>query len=501
MHTWPKHIAIVGGGTAGWLAALMLSHAVKKHSANTRITMVESSKKPTIGVGEGTTAVFRQALQHLGIDEFEFIRETGATIKYGIKHQNWRKLGHSYHGPIDDPNLISGLPCQMPWLDVYAIATQKPVADVHLFQHLLNKNKAPYAYIDQKLVPAGPFHYAFHFDQALAGTFLKSKATDIRHIDALVTGAKTNPHSGDIECLYLEDGAHLSADFYLDCSGFSRCVIKHTDAKWQSYQHILPVNRAMPFWLDIAEDEEIEPITLARAQQAGWMWKIPTQQRYGCGYVYCDQHINPDQAQQEIESLLGCSIDPRADIKIEAGRLDQSWSKNCVALGLSSSFLEPLEATSIHATIVQLMLLTNALADNSAVTQKSYNTIVARQVDDYRDFIRLHYVSQRRDSEFWQDVATQTPQNIIERINFWQTQLPSAQHFEPFMQGLPHVEQQLYIPVLDGLGLLNKNTANTALDQNINMRKMSRKARETLMRDYKIAAEKTLGHREFLKML
>lgn len=501
MTNWPKHIAIVGGGTAGWLAALMLSHAIQNSSAQVRITMVESSKMPTIGVGEGTTAVFRQVLQHLGIDEFEFIRETGATIKYGIQHKDWRKLGHTYNGPIDDPNLISGLPRDMAWLDIYAVATKKPVTDVHLFEHLLLNNKAPYGSIDNKFIPAGPFHYAFHFDQSLAGVFLKRKAKNISVMDDLVTGVKLDGQTGDVESLCLESGDELNADFYIDCSGFSRCVIKHTDAEWQSYHNILPVNRAMSFWMDIADDDEIAPCTLAWAQKAGWMWKIPTQQRYGCGYVYSDDHISPDQAQQEIEAVLGCRIEPRADIKINAGRLDKVWNKNCVALGLSSSFLEPLEATSIHATIVQLMLLTNFLSENNPKVRKSYNEIVAQQVDDYRNFIRCHYVSERRDSNFWLDVASDIPQNISDRLELWQKNMPSAQHFEPFLNGLPHVEHQLYIPVLDGLGLLNKNAAKAELNQIPKMRKMSRLAHDALIKEYKSAAEKTLGHREFLRMI
>lgn len=501
MNKWPKHIAIVGGGTAGWLAALMLSHAIQKTSADTRISMVESSKMPTVGVGEGTTAIFRQVLKQLDIDEFEFIRETGATIKYGIQHRDWRKLGHVYNGPIDDPHLISGLPDDMAWLDIYAVATQKSVTDVHLFQHLLNDNKAPFAYIDDEFVPAGPFHYAFHFDQSLAGKFLKKKAKNINIIDDVVIGANLNGQTGDIESLCFESGDSLSADFYIDCSGFSRCVIKHTDSSWQSYQDILPVNRAMPFWMDIADGDEIEPCTLAWAQKAGWMWKIPTQQRYGCGYVYSDAHISPDQAQQEIEAVLGCQIEPRADIKINAGRLDKVWNQNCVALGLSSSFLEPLEATSIHATIVQLMMLTNFLNENNSAARKNYNAVVGQQVDDFRDFIRCHYVSERRDSDFWQDVARDTPKNISDKIALWQKNTPSAQHFEPFLKGLPHVEHQLYAPVLDGLGLLNKNTAKAELDRISGMRKMSRVAHGALMKEYKSAAEKTLGHREFLRMM
>ena len=152
----------------------------------------------------------------------------------------------------------------------------------------------------------------------------------------------------------------------------------------------------------------MRPCTLAWAQKAGWLWWIPTQGRYGAGYVYSDAHTTPDQAKAEIEAVLGYEIHPRNDIKIDAGRQRDAWIGNCVAVGLSSSFLEPLEATSIHGTIVQMMMLSEWIADPDG--RARYNAAAGQQVDDFRDFIRLHYVSERRDSPFWRDVAASHPQ-------------------------------------------------------------------------------------------
>jgi tryptophan halogenase len=257
----------------------------------------------------------------------------------------------------------------------------------------------------------------------------------------------------------------------------------------------------MPFWIDIAESEEIDPVTLAWAQGAGWMWKIPTQERYGCGYVYSDAHLTPDEAKAEIEAKLGHAIEPRNDIRIEAGRLDRAWIGNCVALGLSSSFLEPLEATSIHGTVVQLMLLSQSIGTAGPSARESYNRTVARQVDDFRDFIRLHYVSERRDTRFWQDVAASTPQAVRERIDEFRSRVPSARDFKPLPGNLPHVGHHLHTPVLDGLGLLPRETARNILARNPKLRALGRKTAESLIREYRRAASQALPHRQFLTSL
>lgn len=489
----PKHIVIVGGGTAGWLAAMMLSDVAGRKGWGSTVMVVESSKIGTIGVGEGSTAVFRQMLKHFKLSEEEFLRETGATIKYGIRHRDWRRLGHSYDGPIDDPALVAaGAP-----LDLYAVAAGRPVGEAHLFQHLLNKSRAPVALKDGRAIPAGPFHHAFHFDQALAGAWLRKKAQGIRVLDDQVTGVETG--EAGIVALVMQSGARVEGDFFLDCTGFRREIIGRLGAEWLSYAGLLPVNRAMPFWVDLKPGAEIAPCTTAWAQKNGWIWQIPTQDRYGMGYVYSDAHIGPEEAKREVEAALGHEIFPRNDIKINAGRQKEVWIGNCVALGLSSSFLEPLEATSIHGTIVQLLLLAEWIGDPAG--RGLYNAAVARQVDDFRDFIRFHYVSERRDSAFWQDIASSHPDYVRERLALWQTRLPEARDFEPFPQGLPHLQGQLYIPVLDGLGLLNQKAARDAMAKAPALRDKARATHGSLVREYARAAELCLPHRAWLESL
>ena len=491
--SWPARIVVLGGGTAGWLTAMMLSDEAKRRSPQTSITVIESSKLGVIGVGEGSTAVFRQMLRRFGLSEEEFLRETGATIKYGIRHKDWRRVGWTYDGPIDDPHLVApGVP-----LDAYAVAAGKPVAEAHLFQHLLRKRRGPFAEVEGRRVPAGPFHYAFHFDQALVGAWLRRKAKGVTLIDDQVTGVEKGGEG--IVALTLESGQRVEGDFFLDCSGFRRRLISELGGEWVSYGDVLPVNRAMPFWVDLKEGEEIDPCTLAWAQGAGWMWWIPTQARYGAGYVYSDAHTTPDQAMAEIEAALGHKIFPRNDIRIDAGRQKDAWIGNVVALGLSSSFLEPLESTSIHGTIVQVTMLAEWLADLSG--RDLYNAAVARQVDDFRDFIRLHYVSERRDTPFWRDVAASHPRAVMDRLALWQTKTPGREDFAPFPFDLAHVQEQLYTPVLDGLGLLSRVAARTEMARNPKLRQMARETHASLVAEYTRAAEKCLPHRAWLQSL
>lgn len=497
---WPARICIVGGGTAGWLAAMMLGDAAKRGGHTCAVTVIESSKIGTIGVGEGTTAVFRQMLQHFDLDETEFLRETGATIKFGIRHRDWRRLGHSYDGPIDDPHQVAGLGDSNA-LDHFQVSQGDGVGQTHLFQHLLNGNRSPFAQLGGRRVPVGPFHHAYHFDQALAGKWLRSKAKGVAVIDDQVKTLDRDGQSGAILGLNLESGARITADLFIDCTGFRRALIGPMGANWVGYGGHLPVNRAIPFWLDIPEGEEIEPCTLAWAQGSGWMWKIPTQGRYGCGYVFSDAHLTPDQAKAEIETVLGHPVEVRNDIRIAAGRLDRQWIGNCVALGLSSSFLEPLEATSIHGTVVQLMLLSSVLGGADDRARAAFNAACAGQVDDFRDFIRLHYVSERRDTPFWRDVAASTPDVVTARLAQWQGRVPGPADFAPFAMNLPHVGHHLHVPVLDGLGLLDQAEAQNWFAGRPKLQADARRAAQQLTTEYRLAAARATGHRAFLRSL
>jgi flavin-dependent dehydrogenase len=503
-----QHLVVVGGGTAGWLSAMILQAEAQRAKQLLKITLIESSKIPTIGVGEGTTSIFGGVLQALGLDEAEFLAKTDATIKYGIRHRDWRKLGHSYDGPIDDPYALADqVPDAGAWIDTFCVAAGRSVTEPHVFTALMGAGKAPVADRNGRLVPISQFHHAYHFDQAKVGAFLRAKSVGITLIDATVETVVRDTETGHITSLSLDNGESLNGDFFIDCTGFRRRLIgAEMGATWQSYGDVLPVNRAMPFWIDLPEGAEIPAYTLAWAQGSGWMWQIPTQGRIGCGYVYSDRHITPDQAKAEIETTLGHAIEPRADIKIDAGRLQNVWVGNVLALGLASSFLEPLEATSIHGTIVATLLFAKrhlqSLAQTSDHARATYNAAIADQVDDFRDFINLHYVTERRDTAFWRDVAGVyiQPQTHA-KIAHWAKAMPTSRDFKNALDGLPHVEELLHYPVLDGLGLLDRNVAKTAMQQNPKLRAFARETVDHLTKQSRAIAGRALSHHAWLKSL
>jgi tryptophan halogenase len=329
------------------------------------------------------------------------------------------------------------------------------------------------------------------------GQWLRRKARGIRLIDDQVTGVETGGEG--IAALVLESGQRVEGDLFVDASGFRRRLIGEVGTGWVSFSDMLPNNRALPFWLDLAPGEEIRPVTGAWAQGAGWMWQIPTQDRYGCGYVYCDAYISPEEARAEIEAALGRPIEPRGDIRINPGRQKEAWVGNVVAVGLAQSFLEPLEATSIHGTIAQLICLTEWLAEPGG--RERYNATAARQVEDFRDFVRLHYVSERRDTPYWRDVTASHPAVVTDRLEAWGRRFPSASDFEPFPLGLAHVQEQLYLPVLDGLGLLPRDLARAEMGRDPQLRQRTREAHAGLVKEYAAAARQCLPHRAWLQSL
>ena len=506
----PSHFVVLGGGTAGWLAAFVLQDAVRRGRLDARVSVVESSKVPTIGVGEGSTAAMRIALKYFGLDEFEFLRETEATIKLGIRHVGWRRKDASYDAPIDDPHQVVAPPQGAPseYLNVYGVAAGRKLSAMHLFGPLFQPKKAPFAKkSDGSLIPLGPFHHAYHFDQALVGKYLKAKSRGVEVLDATMEGFELDEATGGIAALKFEGGQRLEGDFFVDSSGFRKLLaVGALKGRWVSYAKELPVNRAMPFWIDIKPGEGINPYTLAQAMDAGWMWRIPTQKRYGCGYVYSDEFLTPEQAKREVEATLGHPIEVRNDISFQLGRLEAPWTANCLAIGLSSSFLEPLESTSIHGTIVQLMLFAkDYLRDPAAMTQgdrDAYNRRVGRQVDDFRTFINAHYATERGDTQFWRDVrANRLHEETRQRLALWKTRMPRHEDFPQFLGGLPHVEAQLHYPVLDGLGLLDQGVARAEMARDPALQAFARKTVEGLTREYAQAASQALGHAEFLELV
>ena len=413
-------IIIVGGGTAGWICALFLS----KIRPDLSVTVVESSSIGIIGAGEGSTGILLDVINNniwnFDCDLLEFFRETNATVKYGIKHRGWTSEDSCYIGPLDGSETGFLVPDSV---FAHAIKSKEYQNSLHtatLYGNLIDKHISPLS------IDTGAFNidtHALHFDAHLVGKYFKKKCGDtVDNIDGIVTHCYKD-EQGFIESVILEDGRKIQGDFFIDASGFARSLIKIYDIKWRSYSKHLPVNTAMPFLLG-HENDEIEPYTTAWAHDSGWQWQIPLQNRKGCGYVFCDDFISADQAHAELERRLGKKIEPIRLIKFDSGRLDKVWEKNCLSIGLAAAFLEPLEATSIHSTIFQILkfVFEFCLHDRDTTCNPGsidiYNKKICGMYDDFKDFLICHYKGGRTDTEFWRymssdSVDTEFVKNVL----------------------------------------------------------------------------------------
>jgi tryptophan halogenase len=308
-------------------------------------------------------------------------------------------------------------------------------SDASLSGYLMSKNLSDYHIDNKRNIKV----HGYHFDAHDVGKYLKSISipNGIQHIDSMVKEVNVNPITGECDSLDLEDGTNITADLWIDCTGFSRLLINKVGANWVSYSDELPTNTAMPYIHKYESAYEAKLETLAWAMPNGWMWQIPTQERYGCGYVYCDRFTTQDNALDELQKVTGRNIEPLRNLKFDAGRLDKFWIKNVVAIGLSSSFLEPLQATSIHSTLIQFdTLFSNYLFFTKEATFleqniKNYNKFIAYLIDDFKDLIRVHYANGRQDTEFWRYCNNELPMSdkVREVIEMCKYKSPSSYDF------------------------------------------------------------------------
>ena len=466
-------IVIVGGGTAGWVTALM---AVKRHPEHT-VVVIESSKIGVVGVGESTTGrltdILTNFLYEYGCNHDEFIVETGATLKYAIHHKGWTQdINKGYLGPIDgawtrdsspDPLFCWGL----------ANLEYDRLVDVSRCGTWISNGKSNF---NSTTNVFDSYSHAMHVDAHLVGKYFKkicSKSSNSTHIDSEVLKVNLDAETGNIKSVMLSNGETIEGDFFIDCSGFNKVLMNAVAPnKWVSYQKNLPLNTGLPFLLKYKEGETPESYTTAWAQKNGWMWQIPLMDRKGCGYVFCDAFTTPDKAQEEIETILGQEIEPVRTIKFDTGRQESAWVKNCLAIGLSSAFLEPLEATSIHSTIVQAHNFVFDYLKNTAEdtlndgSRNIYNHRTRKLYDDVKDFLVMHYMGGRKDSEFWKMIDTGVTKTdfVSDLIEMAKSKVPAIHDFPQYSgsAGWP-----LYSYVMAGLHLINKKATVRELDMSI----------------------------------
>lgn len=389
-----KSVCIVGGGTSGMIAALMLQRAYPKME----ITVIESSKIGIVGVGEGSTEHWRFFINFVDIKLHELFTETDATFKIGIKFTNWHGDNtHYFHSLLSDyggEDRFNGL--HFTWLRM--IGEQWSPLKTLGFGSQNSRHYEPlHDNINQ-----------FHFDTHKLNIFLhkKCKERNINIYDDIITCVELD-ENGYIKRLLGEGQNVYLSDVYIDCSGFKRLLIDKLGAKWIDKSEYLPMNSAIAFPTGYSED--IPSFTEATALSSGWSWRIPTQERFGNGYVYCDSFINDTHAVDEISNhyktkLSIEKIEVGKKFKFTAGHVDKFWIKNCVAMGLSAVFVEPLEASSIGTTIQQCSNLISSLqfyTRDQNSTAKQYNNLMTQVCENIIDFIQLHYFTKREDTEFW----------------------------------------------------------------------------------------------------
>ena len=502
-------IVIIGGGTAGWLAAAFLAKTNKLLELNGGkpahdITLVESSNIPIIGAGEGSTGLFPDAIFNklaiLGLDEIDFLYGTGATLKTGIRFKDWDGIGTQFLSPIQPTNTYT----VNIDLDLLSFISNGEAHNAAFSGYLMDKGLSSY-YVN-KVKTTGT--HSYHFDARKVGEYLKNICTKngVTHIDGEVCTLNRNSLTGNLDSIQLkETNETINAELWIDCSGFARALVKPMGAGWKSYADILPSNSAIPFIQNFKDDEDIKLETLSQAMPNGWMWKIPTQERYGCGYVYCDQFTTQNKAVDELEKIIGSKIEPLRNIKFEAGRLEKCWIKNVIGIGLSGSFLEPLEATAIHTTLIQLdMLCHHFLYEHASDTiidtsRDRYNFFMGRFIDDLKDLIQMHYMTKREDTEFWKYCKYS-----LEKTDKVRHVIEASKHVS-----LSYLDFEMYHGsanwgvwcwTVAGLGYLNKNIADKTL-QNYCMNNEAKQNFDKINMSNRTKSIPLMNNTEFMKSL
>ncbi len=467
-----KKILIVGGGTSGWLAANYLARKLgATRDGGVEVTLVESSNIPTIGVGEATVPPIRTMIASLGLEEAEFMRASSATYKLAIKFDNWLKgashpgdIAHSYYHTFGAFNQIAGELIAPYWV-MDRDRSGKSYVDYAMMEGgICDAGKGPKRITDPQF--QGPLQYAYHFDAGRFAELLKANGAKngVKHLIGTVEDVGV-AENGDISYVKTAEQGELSADLYIDCTGFrARLIEEAMGTEFTSMNDVLFCDSAVACqapYLD--ENCSIPPYTTATAHEAGWTWDIPLNDRRGVGYVYSSKYTDKDTAEQLLRSHLG----PQGKdikvlhIKIRTGKRQQQWHRNCVSVGLSAGFVEPLESTGIYLVDISLRWLAEFLSttDKFDLSAKEFNSRMNTTYTDIIDFIKLHYaISGRTDTQFWRDNTNPETwtSTLKDKLDSWEHRVPGIHEFSGFPQvfGLTNYLQILYgmdrVPDLSG---------------------------------------------------
>ncbi len=403
-----REIAIVGGGSAGWMAAATLSHMLR---GGCRIRLVESADIGTVGVGEATIPPIRRFNQQLGIDENDFLRHTQGTFKLGIEFVNWGRDGHRYFHPFGQYGAdFDRVPLHQYWLRARARGDATPLEDYSMAWAAARRNRFDRPLPNPRQVQS-TYDYAYHFDAGEYAVYLRrfSERLGVERIEGRIGEVDLDGESGYIEALVLEDGRRVTADLFSDCSGFRGLLIEQAlQAGYEDWTHWLPCDRALAVQCEHGGD--FTPYTRSTAHAAGWQWRIPLQHRIGNGHVYCSEFMDDDEAARILlDHLDGTPLGDPRPLRFTTGRRREFWKKNCVALGLAAGFMEPLESTSLHLVQsgLQRFLALFPDRDFDPLVIDEFNQVTTREYERIRDFLILHYcATERDDTPLWRYCAS-----------------------------------------------------------------------------------------------
>ncbi|MDJ0799790.1 MAG: tryptophan 7-halogenase [Calothrix sp. MO_167.B12] len=466
-----EKIVIVGGGTAGWLSALylttVLNHQSKNPRLNCQITLIESPTIPTVGVGEATIQNIRETFSFLDLDEEELIIRCNATFKLAIKFIDWYSGTNNdiFWHPFGEFPTINGI-----YLPHYLLRQKllgnSSALDSHSFHRevpLCTAKKSPK--IGSENPYEGKVAYGYHLDAGLLSTYLQEKAIErgVNHVGDNVVDVVLAVN-GNISKIKTEKSGDINGDLFIDCSGFRGILINQAlKEPFISYSDSLFCDRAIAIPIETDDEKEgINPYTTAKALSAGWMWHTPLFGRSGNGYVYSSAFISPESAEKEFRENLNkgsrqVQVDAR-HIRMRVGKNRNTWVKNCVSIGLSSGFIEPLESTGIYLIEVGVKTLLQHLPDKSfnPVSRDRYNQLMTKVYEEIRDFIVLHYcTTHREDTPFWKEnkYHPAIPDSLQEKLEVFQAALPNLDFWEKHSL----FEDYSYFCILAGMKLLPLN--------------------------------------------
>ena len=436
-----QKIVIVGGGTAGWMAASAIAKILGAIPGLV-IELVESDEIGTVGVGEATIPQINLFNALLGVDERDFVRATNATYKLGIEFRDWTRIGHRYVHPFGFYGLdMLGIEFHHHWLKGKMLGDPASLDLYSLGVVAGLEGRFTHPRPDQPNSPLSRIAYAFQFDAALYAKYLRRMAESwgVRRTEGRIVELVQNPENGFIEAVVLEAGRQVPGDLFIDCSGFRALLIEQTlEAGFEDWSKWLPCDRAMAVGCEVSDDQQ--PLTRSTARPAGWQWRIPLQHRTGNGYVYSSAHVSDDEAAATLlQNLDGRPLGDPRPLRFKAGHRTKAWIKNVVALGLAGGFLEPLESTSIHLVqtgIARLMTWFPTRRFGPAEIDR-YNRLTEQEYIDIRDFLVLHYcATERDDSDFWNSCrALALPDGLTDRIDiFRRTGRVIREHNELFTE-------------------------------------------------------------------